>query len=271
MIGNLSALMLGVMEGLTEFLPISSTAHLVLASDLLGIAQSNFAKTFEIAIQSGAILAVLALYWRKFLDPAVLKKLLAAFLPTAVIGLAFYKLVKTYLLGNTAVILAALAAGGALMIAAEYAFKNRPGGSRAAKEAAVIGPAPARMEEVTYQKAFSVGLFQSVAMVPGVSRSAATILGGMLLGISRETIVEFSFLLAVPTMLAATALDLLKNLDAFSSAEFSVLAIGAAASFVTAIIGIKLLLRYIKKNTFIGFGVYRIALAVLVTVLFLGR
>lgn len=259
MISGFSALILGIVEGLTEFLPISSTAHLILASRLLGISQSNFAKTFEIAIQSGAILAVLALYWRKFLDIEVLKKVVVAFIPTGIIGLILYKLVKEYLLGSMGVVLAALAIGGALLIIFEYVFKKK-------LDSAVLDDSTSDnggSASISYKKAFWVGVFQSIAIIPGVSRAAATIIGGMLLGIRRETIVEFSFLLAVPTMLAATGLDLLKNADAFSSSEFGILFIGLAVSFVTAILSIKFLLRYIKKHTFTGFGVYRIILTAL--------
>jgi undecaprenyl-diphosphatase len=258
MLSHIHALILGIVEGFTEFLPISSTAHMVLVSDLLKISQSNFTKTFEIAIQSGAILAVLALYWKKFLDMDILKKVVAAFIPTAILGLAFYKFVKNYLLGNTAVILWALALGGVLIIIFEYVFKKRREAGRSMIE----------MNAMTYKQSILVGLFQSIAMIPGVSRSAATIIGGELLGISRSAIVEFSFLLAVPTMLAATGLDLLKNLHAFSSAEFGTLAVGFAASFITGLIGIRFLLRYIKRNDFTYFGVYRILL-VLAFILFI--
>ena len=254
MISHFSALILGLVEGFTEFLPISSTAHLILTSQLLGIAQSNFTKTFEIAIQSGAILAVLTLYWKKFLNPETLKKIVVAFIPTGILGLVFYQVVKNYLLGNIAVVLWALGIGGALLIIFEYLFEKKVDAQKI--------PPGVDIESISYKKSFFVGIFQSVAMIPGVSRSAATIIGGMLMGISRETIVEFSFLLAVPTLLAATGLDLFKNLDAFSSSDFGILAVGLVASFFTAIVSIKFLLRYIKGHTFTIFGVYRIALAV---------
>lgn len=253
MISQFSALILGLVEGFTEFLPISSTAHLILAARVLGISQSNFAKTFEIAIQSGAILAVVALYWRKFLNPEILKKIVVAFIPTGILGLVFYKIVKNYLLGDIAVVLWALGIGGALLILFEYLFERKVGTESISTDVDI--------EKISYGRSFLVGAFQSVAMIPGVSRAAATIIGGMLLGIRRETIVEFSFLLAVPTLLAATGLDLLKSADAFSSSDFGILAIGFVASFLTAILSIKFLLRYIKRNTFTGFGVYRIALA----------
>lgn len=250
MITGLSALILGLVEGFTEFLPISSTAHLILASRLLGISQSNFAKSFDIAIQSGAILAVLYLYWRKFTDVNVLKKIIVAFVPTGVIGILLYKVIKDYLLDNIAVVLWALGIGGALLMLFEYVFEKK-------KDMVANGAS----EYISYKKALGIGVFQSISMVPGVSRAAATIIGGMLMGLRRETIVEFSFLLAVPTMLAATGLDLFKNLGTFSSSETGVLAIGLVSSFLMAIVSIKFLLRYIKRHTFTGFGIYRIVLA----------
>lgn len=253
MITAFDALVLGVVEGLTEYLPISSTAHLILTSDLLGITQTNFTKTFEIAIQGGAILAVLALYWRKFLDPTVVKKVAVAFLPTGILGLILYPFVKTYLIGNVTVVLWSLAVGGALMILFEYVKNDR---------AQSTGETTS---DISYGKAFLIGLCQSVAMIPGVSRSAATIIGGMALGINRKTIVEFSFLLAVPTLAAATGLDLIKNYTLFSGDEFSLLAVGFSASFITAFIAIRFLLRYIERHTFIAFGVYRILLVFLFT------
>ncbi len=246
MITSLSALILGIVEGFTEFLPISSTAHLVLASDLLKIVQTDFAKTFEIAIQSGAILAVVVLYWRKFFHLESLKRIVAAFIPTGIFGLILYKFVKTFLLGNTSIILWTLGLGGIALILFERFFNEKDHyGS---------------IEEISYGKAIGIGIFQSIAMIPGISRAAATIVGGMLLGIRREIIVEFSFLLAVPTMLAATGLDLMKNGHAISSSQYGVLAIGFIASFVMAIISIKFLLNYIRQHSFTAFGIYRIAL-----------
>ena len=254
-----SAFILGIVEGFTEFLPISSTAHLNLASDLMGFAQSEYVKTFEIAIQSGAILAVITLYWKKFLDAEIMKRVAVAFVPTAIVGAALYKVIKSFLIGNTAIALWALALGGALLIFFEK-FHKEPTGER------VRGLADSTM---SYKQSFFVGIFQSVAMVPGVSRAAATIVGGMLLGVRRAEIVEFSFLLAVPTMLAATGLDLLKSGGAFSASEFNVLAIGFVASFAMAIISIKFLLAYIRRHTFTAFGIYRILLVALFVLLFI--
>ncbi len=249
MIHIFSSLILGIVEGFTEFLPISSTAHLILASRIMGIAQSNFAKTFEIAIQSGAILAVAILYFKDFLKWGILKKIIVAFIPTGIIGLILYKFIKTYLIGNTAVVLFSLAIGGAILILFEHLFKSKD--------------AIDDVKNISYPKALVIGFFQSIAIIPGVSRAAATIVGGMFLGIKRETIVQFSFLLAVPTMLAATGLDLMKNFHAFSGAEFSELSIGFVSSFVMAIVGIRFLLNYIRKHSFTNFGIYRIVLVIL--------
>jgi len=244
------ALVLGVVEGVTEFLPISSTAHLMFTSSLVGLAQSEFVKTFEIAIQLGAILAVVALYWRSFLNPQMLSKILVAFLPTAVIGLALYSFIKAHLIGNTAVALLALGVGGILLIAFEHWHGKRTSADHETTS------------EITYKQALIVGTAQAVAVIPGVSRSAATIVGGLLLGINRQTIVEFSFLLAAPTMAAATGLDVLKNYQSFTSADVGVLAVGFVASFVVALISIKWLLSYVRRHDFKAFGIYRILAAI---------
>ena len=246
----LQALVMGVVEGLTEFLPISSTGHLILTARLLGIPPSNFQKSFEIAIQLGAIGAAAALYWRSFLNLKILARVIVAFVPTGVIGLALYPFVKTYLLGNEAVVLWALAIGGAILIVFELLYREPAG-------------AVDDVADISYRDAFCIGLFQALAIVPGVSRSGATIVGGLALGLKRETIVVFSFLLAVPTMAAATGLDLIKNASSFSAEQFNVLACGFVASFVVAMLSIKFLLAYVRTRTFIPFGVYRIAVALI--------
>ena len=245
------ALIFGIVEGVTEFLPISSTGHLMLTAKVLGFTQTNFLKSFEIAIQLGAILSVVALYWKKFLvDFEVLKRVLAAFLPTAVLGFFLYKIVKKILLNGPEVVLWSLFVGGIFLIIFEWLHRE--------KETAV-----GDLGKISYRKAFCIGIFQSLAMIPGVSRAAATIVGGLLLGVKRKTIVEFSFLLAVPTMLAAAALDLLKSAGEFSLDQMEFLSVGFISSFIVAIFSIKFLLHFIKNHTFIWFGVYRIAVALL--------
>ena len=246
--GIFDIIILGVVEGVTEFLPISSTGHLILASSLLGLQQTDFLKSFEIAIQFGAILSVVFLYWKSFFDFELLKKLAVAFLPTAAIGLIAYPLVKAYFIGNAMIVVWTLAIGGTALIVFEVLHKEPE-------------DATADVNAITYRQSLFIGLFQAIAIIPGVSRSAATILGGLLLGISRMTIVEFSFLLAVPTMLAATALDLLKSAAVFSFNEFMMLAFGCIVSFVIALGSIVWLLRFVRTHNFITFGVYRIAIA----------
>lgn len=249
----LHALILGIVEGITEFLPISSTAHLILASSVLHLQETEFVKSFQIIIQLGAIMSVVALYWTKFWNWEVLKKLAVAFVPTGVIGLTVYKILKAYLLGNMTVVLTSLLVGGVALII----FEQWHDGSDREVDFA----------EITYGKALLIGLFQAIAIVPGVSRSAATIVGGSLIGVSKRTIVEFSFMLAVPTMLAASALELLKNHSALAG-NFGVLGVGFVVSFITAIAAIKSFLSYLKKRDFTAFGWYRVILAVVFYLVF---
>lgn len=245
----IQSFILGIVEGVTEFLPISSTGHLTMASELLKIGQSNFTKSFEIIIQLGAILSVIVLYWKSFLNVQNLKKLFVAFLPTGVIGLAFYKIVKTFLLGNERVVLWALFLGGVALIIFEFWHKESEYDTEA-------------VEKISYKQSLWIGLCQSLAIIPGVSRSAATIVGGLISGLKRKTIVEFSFLLAVPTMLAASGLDIVKNAGSFSKDQFGVLAVGFAVSFFVALASIKFLLGFIRRHNFIPFGIYRVLIAI---------
>jgi undecaprenyl-diphosphatase len=244
----LTAAILGIVEGISEFLPVSSTGHLILTSHLLGLKHTDFLKSFEIAIQVGAISAVIVLYWRALLvDLNILKKVMVAFIPTGIMGLTLYKLIKQFLLGSSTIVLWSLFLGGVLLVVFEMWHRE--------KEDAV-----AEVKDISFRQALIIGCYQSLAMVPGVSRSAATIVGGLLLGLKRKVIVEFSFLLAVPTMLAATAYDLLKSGSQFSLDQAQLLAVGFITSFVVALISIKFLLRYIQTHTFIAFGIYRIVL-----------
>lgn len=246
------AIILGIVEGLTEFVPVSSTAHLMLSSHYLGLVPGHFLKSFEIIIQLGAILAVLVLYGRLLVqDRALWGKLLAAFLPTALVGLAFYQIIKTYLLASVSLVAWTLGLGGLVLILFEYWYRGRATGESS-------------LSQITYRQAVLIGCAQSVAVVPGVSRAAATILGGLALGLPRRTIVEFSFLLALPTVAAATGLDLVKNASTFSSDQFGLLAVGFVTSFIVAYFAIKYFLRYIQAHDFKIFGFYRIALALLV-------
>jgi undecaprenyl-diphosphatase len=257
------SLILGVIEGLTEFLPISSTAHLILISSWLKIPTTEFLKTFEISIQLGAILAVVVLYWKKIWSSwSLIGKIITAFIPTSLIGLLLYKIVKSYLMDNLYIIAAALTLGGIILIIFEkyYARKNKNPDepnqkSETAKE---------ELPTISYKQAAIIGVCQSLAVVPGVSRAAATIVGGLSLGIKRQEIVEFSFLLAIPTMLAATSLDIYKTRPILAGNEIIIWAIGFIASFLTAILGVKFFIKFIQKNDFAPFGWYRIILGLVV-------
>lgn len=245
----LQALLLGIVEGLSEFLPISSTAHLRLFSEWLGVANSDFSKSFDIFIQLGAILAVLVVYlktlWRQ---PRIIFKLAAAFAPTALLGFLAYPLIKGYLMDSFGLMAATLGLGGLFLLW----FERRYSVSRVTIE---------KIDQITYRQAVLIGLCQSVAMMPGVSRSAATIIGGLALGLSRPVVVEFSFLLALPTMLAATGLDLLESQWVFGRPEIVALAIGTVVSFATAWLSVKWLLSFVRQHDFRLFGWYRLFLA----------
>ncbi len=244
-------LILGIIEGVSEFLPISSTGHLMLASYLLHLKQTEFQKSFEIAIQLGAILSVVVLYWRALLvNFEILKRVITAFIPTAILGFIFYKIIKRVLLGSNTVVLCSLLIGGIFLVLFELWHREKEGASE-------------ELSDISYSKSFLIGLCQAVAMIPGVSRSAATIIGGLILGIKRKTIVEFSFLLSVPTMVGATGLDLMKSGGYFSLEEFYLLLIGFISSFIVALLSIKWLIHFIKIHTFISFGIYRILISLL--------
>ncbi len=251
----LHAIILGIVEGITEFLPISSTAHLEIAAQLMNLAQSDFVKSFEIIIQLGAILAVLVLYAKKiFSHRALWRPILAAFIPTAIIGFVLYKLIKSYLIGNSWIVVFTLALGGIVLIFFERFERSNP-----------LTPLDST-EELSGMKtstAVYIGLAQAIAVIPGVSRSAATIVAGRLLGVSRVAIVEFSFLLAIPTMIAATGYDLLKSAHGFSGNQFGMLAVGFIIAFISALFAVRFLLNYIKSHSFKSFGIYRIVVAIL--------
>jgi undecaprenyl-diphosphatase len=244
----IQAIILGIVEGITEFLPISSTGHMILASNLLSIPETDFVKSFEIIIQLGAIFAVLAYRGIALTSWEVFKRIVIAFIPTGIIGLALYSIVKRYLLGSSTVVAWSLLLGGIALIVFEKIHKE--------KEAHI-----SEIKDISYTQAFVIGLFQTLAIIPGVSRSAATIVGGMLSGIKRTVIVEFSFLLAIPTMAAATGLDLWKNKEMLLNSDMGILAVGLITSFISALFAIKWLLEFVKKHTFIPFGTYRIIVA----------
>ncbi len=244
----LDALILGIVEGITEFLPVSSTGHLILASKLMGIEQTEIHKTFEVVIQLGSILAVMFAFRDKiFSNIRLWKKLIVGFFPTAVLGFTLYKTIKSLFAPQTVAYM--LIIGGIVFIVIELFYKER--------EHHVV-----HVEEVSYKQAFMIGLFQSLAMVPGTSRSGATIIGGLLIGLRRKTATEFSFLLAVPTMLAATAYDILKNYHSFRLDDIQALGVGFFTAFIVALMIIRWFISFVKRHTFISFGIYRIIVGV---------
>lgn len=245
------ALIFGIVEGLTEFLPVSSTGHLILTAHLLGLEQTEFMKSFVIAIQLGAILAVVLVYWRSFLiRTETLKRVIAAFIPTAFIGFVLYGVIKKVLMTNESLIVLSLFSGGVLLILFDRWHK--------VKTASLDD-----LNKIPFSKCFLIGAVQSLAVIPGISRSAATILGGLTVGLKKRCVVEFSFLLAVPTILAATLFDLVMNGSAFGGADWSMLLLGGVVSFGVAYLSIHFFIRHIQDHGFTAFGIYRIGLAVI--------
>jgi undecaprenyl-diphosphatase len=245
----INALILGVVEGLTEFLPISSTGHLILASDLLGATDERW-KVFNIVIQTGAMLAVVWEYRARFfrVDVALYRNLIVAFIPAAVLGLAFSKYIKQHLFHAVPVALAFIV-GGIIILAVE----RRPRDYRVDS-----------MQQMSWQDALKVGIAQCFALIPGTSRSGATIIGGMLFGLSRRAATEFSFFLAVPTLIAAGGYDLLKNRSLLSAHDAPIFGVGLVVAFVSAFVVIRWLIRYIATHDFKPFAWYRIAFGLVV-------
>jgi len=263
----ITAIILGIVEGVTEFLPVSSTGHLILASALLGY-NSEYWALFNIVIQLGAILAIVALYWRTFwavlqgllrFDPVSVRfviNLLVAFLPAAVIGLVLHKQIEK-LLGSPLTVAVALIVGGIAIIGIE----------RTVREGRIKGVA-----EIPLPKVIGIGFIQCLAMIPGVSRSGATILGALSLGVERRTAAEFSFFLAIPTMLGATVLELVTKrheLMAANSVGFGLIAIGFVVAFVVALLVVRWFVGLVGKTGFSPFGWYRIAVGAVALVFLL--
>ena len=250
-------LIIGMVEGITEFLPVSSTGHMILTSYLLQLENSEFLKSFEVAIQLGAILAIMFIYYRRLLKGwAIYQRLFVAFLPTALIGFFMYKTIKSYLFNVTVVSVSLIVGGVVLIILDRWLMRQESQFEE--------------LEEMPLKNAFWIGLIQCFSMVPGTSRAAATIIGGALNGCDKKQATEFSFLLAIPTMLAATAYDLLKTGAHFSSQEYSYLALGAVIAFFSAWLSVKLFLKFVMRFGFAGFGAYRIVVGSLFLVLIYG-
>ena len=257
------AAVMGVVEGLTEFLPISSTGHLILAGALLGF-EDEKAKVFDIAIQTGAILAVVIVYWHKIAGTIVALptqrmarrfalNVLIAFLPAVVLGLLFGKFIKSHLFTPT-VVASTFIVGGFIILWVEGWGSRRKPDEHPNDHARIQN-----VESMTPKDAFKVGLVQCLAMVPGTSRSGATIIGGMLLGLSRKAATDFSFYLAIPTLIGAGAYSLYKERALLSMADLPVFLVGLLFSFLSAWVCVRWLLRYIASHSFVPFAWYRIA------------
>lgn len=251
------AIIIAVVEGITEFLPISSTGHMIITSSLLGIEKEAFTKLFEVVIQLGAILAVVVLYYKKFFDFSRWQfylRLIVAVIPALVFGALFSKRIKALMESNLTVGLSLLI-GGVLLLFVDALFKN-------AKQT--------DDKSITYPKAFTIGLWQVLAMIPGVSRSAASIVGGMQQGLSRKLAAEFSFFLAVPTMCAATGKELwdwYKEQGSISAEDTKLLLLGNVIAFAVALLAIKFFITYLQKHGFRLFGWYRILVGATVIIL----
>ncbi len=254
----INALIQGIVEGVTEFLPVSSTAHLILTSRLLQIPQTDFQKFFEVFIQSGAILAIVFLYWKYlFRQKSIRLNILVSFLPTGLVGFLLYKVIKNVFFEATGLIAAALFFVGLIFIILEYLIK--------AKKISL----EKSLADINWQEALLIGLAQSLAVFPGVSRAGIVIVAMMLLGYKREDSAVFSFLLAVPTILAASVFDLFKmrgQLVNFGKMELYVL-VGFTTALITAYFTVKWLTGYLRKNSLSLFGLYRIVLAIIVVLL----
>jgi undecaprenyl-diphosphatase len=246
----IQAIIIAIIEGLTEFLPVSSTGHMILADSLMHIQDKEFAKTFEIVIQLGAIMAVLLIYFKRFfVGITIYLKLGVAFLPTGIIGFLAYKTIKLYLF-NPYTVSISLIVGGVVLILLDKWTEQKESEYK-------------QVEDISYVGALKIGLIQCVSMVPGVSRAAATIFGGVFSGFDRKQAAEFSFLLAIPTMFAASGYDLLKEKDNIHSEDLSLMLVGGFVAFIVAIFAIKGFIAFLNKYGFKHFGYYRIILGVL--------
>ena len=244
------AIIIGIIEGFTEFLPISSTGHMIVASKFLGIEESAMMKAYQVIIQFAAIMAVMLLYREKitFKKVDLWMKLFVAFLPLAIVGFIFKDVIKT--LFNVETVAWMFIIGGVIFLVVEYFYTE--------KEHHIKD-----VEKVSYTQALWVGIAQIFSLVPGTSRAGATIIGGLLTGLDRKTSMEFSFLLAIPVMAAVTGYDLLKHYQDFADANWGAFIVGFITAFVVAYVTIKLFLVFIERFTFVAFGVYRIIFGII--------
>ena len=244
------AIIIGIIEGFTEFLPISSTGHMIVASEFLGVSQDALTKAYEVIIQFAAILAVMLIYKEKmsFKQIDLWQKLFVAFLPLAIIGYIFKDQIKT--LFTVEIVAWMFIIGGFIFLIVEHFYEE--------KKAHVT-----HVEKVNYKQAFWVGVAQIFSLIPGTSRAGATIIGGLLVGLDRKTSMEFSFLLAIPVMAAVTGYDLLKHYQDFADANWGAFIAGFITAFIVAYLTIKLFLAFIQRFTFVAFGIYRILFGVI--------
>jgi len=246
----LHAIIIAIVEGITEFLPISSTGHMIIAERLLGTEMNEFTKAFTVNIQFGAILSVIVLYWKRFLQSLnFYYKLFVAFIPAAVLGFLFSDQIDA-MLESVLVVAIMLLIGGVFFLFVDKLFNNTD-----------------ENKEPTYKNAFIIGIFQCIAMIPGVSRSAATIIGGMQQNLSRTKAAEFSFFLAVPTMAAASAYKLIKDYKHFNADNIGILLVGNVVAFVVAMLAIKFFITFLQKHGFKVFGYYRIIVGTILLIL----
>ena len=252
----LQSIILGIIEGFTEFLPISSTGHLIVASKFLGIDQTQVTKAYEVIIQFAAILAVVLNYSEKF-HPSKIelwKKLILAFIPIGVVGFIFSSQIKAMF--NIGVVAYMFIIGGIIFLIVEKFYKE--------KEHFIDD-----IEKVSYKQALYIGIAQIFALIPGTSRAGSTIIGAMLVGLNRKASAEFSFLLAFPVMCATTGYDLLKHYQDFAGTNFIILAVGFITAFIVAYLTIKLFLKFLEKFTFVAFGIYRIVFGLILLIWFI--
>jgi undecaprenyl-diphosphatase len=252
----IEAIIIAIVEGLTEFLPISSTGHMIIAEKIMGVEDNDFTKLFTVGIQLGAILAVVVLYWKKFVDFKswhFYLKLLIAVIPALVLGFIFSDKIDS-LLESSLTVAITMIAGGVVLLFIDNVFN---------------APKIETEEQISFPKAFIIGCWQCIAMIPGVSRSAASIIGGMQQSLTRKLAAEFSFFLAVPTMAAATGYKLLKGYKTLNTEHIKLLAIGNVVAFIVAMLAIKFFIGFLQKHGFKLFGYYRIIGGIILLVLVL--
>ena len=244
------AIIIAIVEGITEFLPVSSTGHMIITQKLLGIEPDAFVKLFTVNIQFGAILSVIILYWKRFFQSFDFYiKLFVAFLPAAFLGFLFSGYIDR-MLESVLVVAISLVLGGVILLFVDSWFNE-----------------PSEDQKITFPKAFIIGLFQTIAMIPGVSRSAATIVGGLTQKLSRKNATEFSFFLAVPTMFAASAYEMIKSYKAIQPQHINVLIIGNVVAFLVAMLAIKGFVAFLTRHGFKIFGYYRIIVGAIILIL----